>query len=317
MFEGSALAPAGPAAASMADLSWLLIGIAVVVYVAVVALLIGVVRRRRHDDIPPGAPRTDRLATAGVIAGGVVLPGIVVTVLLVVTLRVLAAVVPDTADDGLVVEISARQFWWHIRYVDETGDRTAVTANELHVPVGRRVRIRLFSHDVIHSFWIPSLQGKLDLVPGITNVTWIQADRPGVYRGQCAEYCGIQHANMALVVVAQPPAEFAAWIAEQRRPAAEPLDAETRRGQQLFVDRGCAFCHAIRGTLAFFGTEGPDLTHLVSRRTLAAGVLVNSRGARAGWIANPQALKPGNRMPVVALEADELHAILGYLDGLR
>lgn len=313
----SALAPAGPAAASIAGLTWILIGLLTVVYVAVLALLIIAARRQRRADVPPGAPRTDRLAIAGVIAGGVVVPVIVVTVLLIVGLRVLNAVVPRADADAVAVDVTARQFWWEIRYVDAAASETVVTANELHVPVGRRVRVRLFSKDVIHSFWVAPLQGKLDLIPGITNVTWLQADRPGVYRAPCAEYCGIQHANMVLFVVAQPPAEFEAWLADQRRPALPPLDEQARRGQQLFVNRGCAFCHTIRGSFAFFGTEGPDLTHLLSRRTLAAGLLANSRGTRAGWIANPQALKPGNRMPAVPLEADEFHAVLSYLESLH
>lgn len=287
------------------------------IYVAVVALLIVAARRRRRNDLPPGAPRTDRLATTGIIAGGVIVPALVLTVLLVVTLRVLAAVVPDAGRHGLVVEVTARQWWWELRYPDPTGRDVVVTANELHVPVGRRVRLKLFSQDVIHSFWVPALQGKLDLVPGVTNVTWIQADRPGIYRGQCAEYCGIQHANMALFVIAQPPAEFDAWLAEQRRPAVPPVDEQAQRGQQLFVARGCAFCHTIRGTDAFFGHVGPDLTHVLSRRTLAGGLLANSQGTRAGWIANPQALKPGNKMPIATLTADEFHAVLRYVDGLR
>jgi cytochrome c oxidase subunit 2 len=185
------------------------------------------------------------------------------------------------------------------------------------VPVGRRVRVTLYSNDVIHSFWVPPLQGKIDAIPGLTTVTFLQADRPGTYRGQCAEYCGLMHAHMAVLVIAQPPDEFAAWLEDQRRPAQPPLDEQARRGQRLFVDRGCAACHRIRGTLASFGFAGPDLTHLLSRRTLAAGVLPNGQGARAGWVANPQALKPGNHMPVTPLAADELHAVLRYLDGLR
>lgn len=316
-FQTSALSPAGPAAASIAALTWILIGVAAVVYVAVIALFVRAVTHRRRRDVAPGAPRTDRLATAGVVVGGVVVPLIVTTALLVFTLHALADLLPAARSGDLAVEVSARQYWWEIRYVDGRGGEPVVTANELHVPVGRRVRVTLFSHDVIHSFWVPPLHGKIDAIPGITNVTWLQADRPGTYRGQCAEYCGLMHAHMAVLVVAQRPEDFAAWLEQQRRPADPPADDQARRGERLFVDRGCASCHRVRGTIAAFGLHGPDLTHLLSRRTLAAGLLDNSKGTRAGWVANSQMLKPGNLMPHVPLAADEFHAILHFLDGLR
>jgi cytochrome c oxidase subunit 2 len=190
-----------------------------------------------------------------------------------------------------------------------------VTANEIHIPVGAPVRVRLRAADVIHSFWVPSLAGKLDLIPGKTNETWLQAERAGVYRGQCAEYCGLQHARMALLIIAQPPSEFDAWLHAQRRPAATPTDPVAAWGMELFA-RNCAGCHAVQGA-PFYGRTGPDLTHLASRRTLASGMLDNVRGALAGWIANPQVLKPGTRMPHLALAAEDLHALVRYLEGLR
>jgi cytochrome c oxidase subunit 2 len=212
--------------------------------------------------------------------------------------------------------VTAQQFWWELRYRGTEGLETVITANELHVPVGRTVEVRLHSIDVIHSFWVPALQGKLDAIPGKTNVTWIRAERPGTFPGQCAEYCGMQHALMRLLVVAQPDAEFTRWLEGQARPAAAPSDERTQRGAGLFLLH-CARCHAIRGTPASFGLGGPDLTHVASRRTLAAGTLANVKGNLAGWIADPQTLKPGNRMPRIPLAAEDFHAVLEYVGSLR
>jgi cytochrome c oxidase subunit 2 len=182
--------------------------------------------------------------------------------------------------------------------------------------VGRNVRLELESADVIHSFWVPSLAGKQDLVPGRHNGLTIRAERPGVYRGQCAEFCGLQHAHMALLVIAEEPADFANWLAAQSRQASIPAEAEAAAGQQLFLSRPCASCHAIRGTSAA-GTAGPDLTHVGSRRTIGAGLFETTRGSLAAWIADPQTLKPGNNMPMVPLSGDELRAISAYMASLR
>jgi cytochrome c oxidase subunit 2 len=235
----------------------------------------------------------------------------------VLSLVTLGAIVPTRGDRGdLVVEVTGRLWWWHVRYLDPTPSNVFATANEIRVPVGRRVEVRLTSDDVIHSFWVPSLQGKLDLIPGKRTVTWIRADEPGVYRGQCAEYCGLQHAKMAFTVVAMPPAEFASWLANQRRPAAEPRDEDTRRGQAVFLNSGCALCHTIRGTPTA-GVTGPDLTHVASRLTLAAGTIPNTKGHLGGWVANPQGIKPGALMPRLDLPAPDFHALLHYLMSLR
>jgi cytochrome c oxidase subunit 2 len=184
------------------------------------------------------------------------------------------------------------------------------------------VRLVLRSGDVIHSFWIPQLMGKLDMTPGREDETWVQADQPGVYRGQCTELCGLQHAHMAFVVVASEPAQFATWLQSQRSPAAEPADLLARRGAQVFARAGCIACHTVRygqgsavGGQA--GPPGPDLTHVASRRTLAAGMLENNRGNLSGWIANPQALKPGNHMPVIPLDGESLLAVVAYLESLK
>jgi cytochrome c oxidase subunit 2 len=308
----SALTGAGPAATTIASLTWVLVGILAVIYLLVMAALIYSVSRRRPPALEPGAPRADRTALTSVLTAGAIIPFVILTALLLATLHVLAVVLPAETPDALAVEVRGQQWWWEFEY-----GGSVRTANELHIPTGRRVVLRLHAHDVIHSLWVPALQGKLDLVPGKTNVTWLQADRPGVYRGQCAEFCGIQHAQMAFVVIAHPPAEFDAWLLAEQKPAAAPADEQARRGERLFVDRGCASCHTIRGSLAFFGRFGPDLTHVASRRTLAAGVLDNSRDALAGWIASPQTLKPGSRMPHTPLATGDLDAIVHYVSALR
>jgi cytochrome c oxidase subunit 2 len=190
------------------------------------------------------------------------------------------------------------------------------TANEIHVPVGRPVAIDLKSRDVIHSFWVPNLHGKMDAIPGRVTNTWLQADSPGVWRGQCAEFCGLQHAHMALTVVAHPAHEFEQWLSAQREPATQPTEEIALRGQQVFLSGPCMMCHTIRGTPAL-SAFGPDLTHVASRRTLAAGTIPNTRGHLAGWILDPQVIKPGTRMPPTALGSEDLQALLAYLERLR
>jgi cytochrome c oxidase subunit 2 len=305
----STLDPQGPAARQIAALTWLLAGVAGAIHVLVLVLLVRAARRRRDARIA-----SDRRAMLGVVAGGVVLPVVVLTALFVASVETLRSLTRPAAP-GLVVEVIAHQFWWELRYA-VPGAEAMVTANELHVPRGERVELRLRSLDVIHSFWVPVLHGKLDLIPRRPSTTWIRADREGVYHGHCAEYCGVQHALMRLLVVVQSPAEFAAWLAAQRRPAEVAADEALQGAQALFFMH-CAHCHTVRGTAAFFGRTGPDLTHLASRRTLAAGTLANAAGNLASWVADPQALKPGNRMPRIPLRPDERQALLDYLGRLR
>jgi cytochrome c oxidase subunit 2 len=258
------------------------------------------------------------------LVGGLIVPAIVLGVILVLTLRTLALVAApaDALAEGTprpgehVIEVTGRQFWWEVRYLDADASRAFETANELRIPVGRPVLLRLRSDDVIHSFWVPGLHGKMDLIPGRTNVLRIDARRPGTWRGQCAEFCGVQHAKMGLVVVAEPPERYAAWAAAQRAPAPEPADSAGRADRATFLASGCALCHAVRGTPAGGGL-GPDLTHVASRLTLAAGTLPRAAGNLYGWIADPQAHKPGAKMPPLPLTADELHAIARYVGSLR
>jgi cytochrome c oxidase subunit 2 len=216
----------------------------------------------------------------------------------------------------LTIEVVAHQWWWELQYKDSTPGGLFTTANELHVPVGQPVLLVLTSRDVIHSFWVPNLAGKKDLVPGRTQSWWFQADTPGVYRGQCAEFCGHQHAKMALLVVAEPLTDYQAWVRRSQQPAVTPSDPVAARGQQVFMNGTCVMCHAIQGTPAR-SRNGPDLTHLASRRTLAAATLENTRGALAGWIVDPQRVKPGTQMPPSQLSSQDLDALLTYLQTLK
>ena len=218
--------------------------------------------------------------------------------------------------DAVNIELVGHQWWWEARYRDADVSREFTTANELTIPVGRPVIVTLRANDVIHSLWVPNLSGKKDLIPGRTATLRLRADRAGTYRGQCAEFCGLEHALMALLVHAVPQPDFEAWAAHQRQPAREPADAVARRGREVFLGTSCTMCHTITGTPAQ-ARLGPDLTHLASRQTIAAGMFPNNRGYLAGWIGDPQALKPGVNMPANTLPPDDLQALLAYLETLR
>jgi cytochrome c oxidase subunit 2 len=218
--------------------------------------------------------------------------------------------------DPLTIELTGHQWWWEATYSGPSPRDRFTTANEIHIPVGRPVHIRSTSRDVIHSFWVPNIIGKRDLIPGYTSSLFLNADKPGVYRAQCAEFCGHEHAKMALPVVVHSKADFASWLAEARTPAAEPSDSSAQQGRKVFMAGPCSSCHAITGTPAF-GTIGPNLTHLASRRTIGAGTLPNTRGNLGGWVVDPQAIKPGVRMPSNQLEPKDLRALLDYLQSLK
>lgn len=218
--------------------------------------------------------------------------------------------------DAVNIELTGHQWWWEARYLDADPAREFITANELHIPVGRPVLVTLRADDVIHTLWIPNLQGKKDMIPGRTATLSLRADRAGTYRGQCAEFCGVEHALMALLVEAEPNDAYEAWAAAQRRPGAEPVDAMALRGREVFVNGNCASCHTVAGTAAR-GRRGPDLSHLASRRTIGAGMFPNNRGHLGSWIADPQALKPGVYMPPNSLAPADLQALLAYLETLK
>ncbi|EPE96465.1 cytochrome c oxidase subunit II [Rhizobium grahamii] len=217
---------------------------------------------------------------------------------------------------AVVVTVKAQQWWWQFIYKDQNDVTIFQTANELHVPVGENVQLELESIDVIHSFWVPSLAGKLDLIPGRRNLLTLRADRPGIYRGQCAEFCGLQHSHMALLVIAQDEVDFQRWAAGQAAAAIEPTVEEASAGKAVFNSKPCAACHTVRGTPAV-GTSGPDLTHVGGRQTIAAGLLQTTRGSLAAWIADPQTVKPGNNMPTVPLTSDELRQLAAYMETLK
>ncbi|MBB3220835.1 cytochrome c oxidase subunit II [Pseudoduganella umbonata] len=215
-------------------------------------------------------------------------------------------------NEAVKIELTGHQFWWEVRYPDEG----VTTANELHVPVGRPVVVTLKSRDVIHTLWVPNLAGKRDMIPGRTATISLRADKPGVYRAQCAEFCGLQHALMALPVTAVAPAQYERWAQARGRAAPEPASDSRRLGREVFVRAACAACHTIAGTMAN-GTLGPDLTHLASRPTLAAGMLPNDRANLQAWIVDPHRFKLGANMPPSPLPARDMHALLDYLESLE
>lgn len=232
---------------------------------------------------------------------------------------VLAKVAGPPPHPAVTIHVTGHQWWWEVAYMDKDVSRGFTTANEIHIPVGKPVRVELSAADVIHSFWVPALTGKMDTIPGQRNVTWMQADKPGIYRGQCTEYCGQQHAHMGFIVVAQSPQEFEGWWNHQLQPPPpQTSEADIRNlasAQSAFV-RNCAVCHAVRGTTAN-GKVGPDLSHLMQRQTIAAATLPNSIGALSGWISNPQHVKPGNLMPTLDLSAADLNGVRDFLQTLK
>ena len=301
----SMLHPASPASAHIAWLWWVLFGVCTAVFVAVMILLaIAITPRSR----PP--KHISPIGNKFIVVCGIVLPAIILLGLLVVTLR--AQVALEMPQTEVTVRVVGHMWWWEVHYPDQG----IVTANEIHIPVGEPVRVELVSADVVHSLWVPNLQGKMDLLPDKTNITWLAAERPGIFRGQCAEYCGVQHALMALVVVASPREEFDQWIAARQQP--EPVEETdlVRRGREVFFESTCHNCHSIAGSEAV-GVRGPDLTHLASRQTIGAGLLPNNRGNLSGWISNPQALKPGNLMPRTHIDSEDFHALIAYLESLK
>jgi cytochrome c oxidase subunit II len=316
----SALEPAGPQADELARLwdvfLWVSVAVTVLVVAFAAAAVIRSFRRRRREEDPLAIDPAQERRMVRVIAAATALTVAVLFALLVVSVRSGSALASLATDGALSIEITGHQWWWQIDYGADQPSERASTANELHLPVGRPVLLRLRSSDVIHSFWVPNLHGKKDLVPGRENRTWIQVDRPGLYRGQCAEFCGLQHARMAITVVAQPAAEFDAWLAAQRSPAPPPATAAARRGREVFMSGTCVMCHAIAGTDAG-ATVGPDLSHVAGRANLAAGTLPRTRRHLAGWILDPQRIKPGVLMPANPMSPADLSALLAYLETLR
>ena len=306
---------AGPASLPTQRLEWALIALVSAVMIMVAALLVAALVRRRASG---------RAEAIGAEAGGMPwiyigtgLSSVALFAALIYVMATLESVAAPGAAPRLQIDVTAYDWWWKVEYPDaDDASRTFATANEIHIPVGVPVQIKLRSADVIHTFWVPQLAGKTEMIPGQINEQWIQADAPGVYRGQCSQFCGAQHAHMAFEVIAQPLAQFDAWRrAEARGAAPGAHSAPAKAGKQLFDER-CAGCHTVRGTDAA-GMQAPDLTHLGARRLIAAGQLPNTAANQLDWIEHAQRIKPDSMMPSIALSASEASALSAYLATLQ
>jgi cytochrome c oxidase subunit 2 len=305
----STLDPKGPAAESISRVWWLMFGLATAVYIVVGGLIIvGALRGRGTEGRGRPSKITDR---AFIIIGGLVVPSLILGVLAVVTVASTDALTKPEKNP-LKIEVRGYRWWWEVRYPEQR----FTTANEVRIPVGRPVEIGLRTNDVLHSFWVPELAGKVDLIPGQRNIIRIEAKEPGDYRGLCAEFCGVQHAKMMFLVRAERPADFERWLARQQRPPSPPSSEEEALGQVVFTRSTCGACHTVRGTDAR-GKAGPDLSDFGSRKTIGAAAVANTRSLLGAWIVNSQSIKPGNLMPPIDLDSDELLALMDYLESLR
>jgi cytochrome c oxidase subunit 2 len=322
--DQSALEPRGPQAESIYRLGLFATIVATIFYVGTLLALAWAARRaRRHGEEVGRSTEsdttheaTDQRGMRRAVSFGM---GATLAALLLFfsyDLSVGRSLNNPGVKNPLTVEVVGHQWWWEVRYADTSAHGRFVTANEVHIPVGRPVRFILTAADVIHSIWVPNLSGKKDLVPGYQQEIWFQADTAGTYRGQCAEFCGQQHAKMAMFVIAEPQADYERWVRAQRQPASPASTPAVAAGERVFMSGTCAMCHAVSGTQAG-SAAGPDLTHVASRRTLAAGTIPNNRGNLAGWIVDPQRIKPGNHMPPNALSSEDLDALLTYLQSLK
>ena len=315
----STLNPQGPAAARLAELWWVMFGFGTAVFVLVIALLIAaLLRGRRGTSATEPDSQSIETGRNWPILGGILLPLVVIGIVFGYNIYTLVAVENPHGKPDVQIEVVGRRWWWEVKYPEEG----VTTANEIHIPVGKPVEIQLQTADVIHSFWVPELHGKMDLIPTRINKIVIQADKAGVYRGECAEFCGLQHAHMGLIVVAESQADYDNWVKAQAQPATQPTDQTALQGQQVFMSVGCVFCHTIRGLedkeIDRSSVDlGPDLTHLDSRLTIAGASLTKNRGNLAGWIVDAQHVKPGALMPEMDIDSQQLQALLAYLETLH
>jgi cytochrome c oxidase subunit II len=313
------LNPASPQAARIQSVFWTVFWICLAVFVIVNLIAWCGARKRVFAEADAHGvienEEGDRKAAWGVgIAVGVTT--LTLFAVLVVSLRAGRFVQETHAQNPVTIHVTGHQWWWEVTYLDQEPDLQITTANEIHVPIHERIAIVTKSADVIHSLWAPNITGKRDLIPGYASSFDFQIEKPGVYRGQCAEFCGAQHAHMGFLIVAETHDEFEAWKHNQLREAAEPADTATSHGQQVFLTHACVMCHTIRGTDTA-SRVGPDLTHIASRREIAAGSLPNVPGALAGWILDPQSIKPGNHMAVNVLGGNDLNDLVTYLGSLK
>jgi cytochrome c oxidase subunit 2 len=305
------LSGATEATSRVARLAWFMIILSAVVYVGTMAAMGLAIRRNRRRS--PAEVDLSEPGVGWVVAGGAVMPALVLVAVFVVSLTAMGRVPGDRAT--LTIKVIGHQWWWEAEYEMPQLQQRFRTANEIHVPAGRPVRLLLTTADVIHSFWVPTVQGKMDLIPGDTNEIRFTIPKAGTYAGSCAEFCGMQHAKMGIRIIADDSATFAAWTTAQQAPAV--VDTATSVGAAIFLSGPCAMCHTVRGTLAG-GSVGPDLTHVGSRGTIAAGTLPNTLGTMEAWIANAQSLKPGAKMPTLTgYDGRQLRALATYLESLR
>lgn len=320
----SSLNPDGPQATAISHIWWLMFSVMGVIYFIVIAALLMALKRRADgptDDSstapllnpPESGERTRRNAI--IMASSITTA--VLFVFVVASFSIGRSLTAELAHkNGVSIEITGHQWWWEVRYLDSSASNIFITANEIHIPVGVPVNLTLRASDVIHSFWVPNLSGKKDLIPGKLTTIWLQADYEGVYRGQCAEYCGLQHAHMAFWVIADNREQFNAWVQNQTQTSVQPSSDSQKKGQQVFLSSACVMCHSINGTPA--GSNiGPNLTHIASRKTLAAATVANSRENLGEWILDSQHFKPGNKMPQNNLNAEDLQSLEDYLQSLK
>ncbi|MDB5545124.1 MAG: cytochrome c oxidase, subunit [Hyphomicrobiales bacterium] len=305
----------GPEASEVLRLIAIFVALCAAIYVAVALALfyaLGRRRRARPDPLSIDAAAESRAHTT--VVGLTVLTGLCIIALTAISYATQSAITADRPP-SVRVRLTGHQFWWEAQYRESKPNEMFATANEIVVPVGEPVLVELEASDVIHSLWFPSLMGKQDLIPGQQNILRFTVAREGVYRGQCAEFCGLQHAHMALLLRAVSKEDYAQWRARQLEPG-DDAARQIANGERIYLSRGCGMCHTIRGTTSG-GRTGPDLTHVGSRETIAAGLLPRNQGSLAAWIADPQRLKPGTQMPRVALSADELQDVSAYLEALK
>jgi cytochrome c oxidase subunit II len=306
----SAIEPAGRGAEEIADLFWWMTGGTAVIWVGMVVLTIYAIRAR-HDE------RGERRAKILIIGGGALIPTVVLAGLLIYVLSMLPRLIAPAPEGSLRISVTGEQWWWRVRYHPHLGGEAVELANEIRLPVGEPVEFELDSPDVIHSFWIPSLGGKMDMIPGRRTRLVLEPTRTGTFRGVCAEFCGTSHAFMAFDVVVMEREDFARWLDAQRQPSAQSAEPLAARGRDQFLTNGCAACHTIRGTEAK-GIVGPDLTHIGSRRSVGAGILPNDVGGFMRWLGETDRVKPDVLMPHFRmLPEDELRALAAYLESLQ
>jgi cytochrome c oxidase subunit II len=313
------LRPAGPMSQRIEALWWFIFAICLAAFVLMMASLTAAAARRgTHQLLPPDIrpdPALERRRLR-VVIGLLAITTVLLFSMLAYSVVTGPRLNSPSSKSPLSIQVIGHRWWWEVQYPNSDASQWVVTANEIHVPVGVPVVVETSSRDVIHSFWAPNIQGKRDLIPGYNNAFWFEAKQEGTYRGQCAEFCGFQHAHMAFYLIAESPEKFQAWLNGQVKPAPDPNNDVLKRGQQVFLGTTCIMCHTIRGTSA--GSRvGPDLTHIGSRLSIGAATLPNTPGALGGWIADAPSIKPGVIMPPNPLPSEDLQALVAYLTSLK